>query len=73
MTGVVRILPPADPDPVLRAWMALVPDVFSAGASLGRGIDRSAMDRTHGERTLHSFLRLDYLSPPSHFLSLESV
>lgn len=73
MTGVVRILPPSDPDPVLRAWMALVPDVFSAGASLGQGIDRSAMDRTHGDSTLHSFLRLDYLSKLSHFPSLESV
>lgn len=73
MTGVVRILPPSDPDPVLRAWMVLVPDVFSAGASLGQGIDRSAMDRTHGDSTLHSFLRLDYLSKLSHFPSLESV
>ncbi len=38
MTGAVRILPPAEPDPILRAWMALVPDVFAAGESVPEDI-----------------------------------
>jgi len=51
MTGAVRILPPADPDPVLRAWMALVPDLFAAGAAVGTGVDLAAVAPTPGERT----------------------
>jgi uncharacterized membrane protein (UPF0182 family) len=51
MTGAVRILPPADPDPLLRAWMALVPDVFAAGAAVGTGVDLAAVALTPGERT----------------------
>ncbi|MGA0919457.1 MAG: UPF0182 family protein [Gemmatimonadaceae bacterium] len=38
MTGAVRLVPPAAPDPILRAWMALVPDVFATGALVGVGL-----------------------------------
>jgi len=39
MTGGVRLVPPEDPDPILRAWMTLVPDVFATGASVGIGLE----------------------------------
>ncbi|MFM2139756.1 MAG: hypothetical protein RLZZ25_21 [Gemmatimonadota bacterium] len=39
MTGAVHVIPPADPDPVLRAWMALVPDVFASARALPAGLD----------------------------------
>ena len=42
MTGAVRIVPPADPDPILRAWMTLVPDVFAAGESIPDNIAAAA-------------------------------
>lgn len=39
MTGAVHIVPPAEPDPVLRAWMALTPDIFATGRTIPPGLD----------------------------------